>query len=172
MKKEHAFNIFLTGFMGTGKSTVGKVLAKKINWPFIDLDQVIEGIENRSIHEVFLTSGEEYFRKVESQVLKDLTTSQTIYATGGGMVLSKLNREVMRALGKIVYLKTSWPFLLKRLQFSNGRPLVNMKRNWQELELVWKNRQEYYNDADFIVVTDHLSPTQVAEQIVSLLDLE
>ena len=172
MNKEQALNIFLTGFMGSGKSTVGKILAKKINWPFVDLDQVIEDIEKRSIQEIFLTSGEEYFRKVESQVLKGLIASRTIYATGGGMVISELNRDVMRTQGKIVYLKTSWPSLLKRLHFSNERPLVNMKKNWQELQQVWTNRQEYYNDADLIVATDHLTPTQVAEKIVSLLDLE
>lgn len=172
MKNETQFNIFLTGFMGAGKSTVGKMLARQINWPFIDLDQVIEDIENRSIHEIFQRSGEEYFRKTESQVLKALVTTKTIYATGGGMVLSELNREVMRSLGKVVYLKTSWPFLQKRLQYSHDRPLVNMKKNWQELELVWKYRQKFYNDADLIVVTDHLTPSQVASKIASSLNLE
>lgn len=159
-------NIFLTGFMGAGKSTAGKSLAALLGSPFVDLDEQIVCYEKRSIADIFAAEGETYFRDCETKVLQDLCPqSVTIYATGGGIVVRDENRQVMKSKGRIIYLKTSWPTIKARLQQSVDRPLVDPAKGWDEVRNLWLKRQTYYEDADFVVDTDGLTPLQVAQKI-------
>ena len=159
-------NIFLTGFMGAGKSTVGSLLAGILDYTFIDLDEAIVESEQRSIAEIFATEGEHYFRNCETKLLKGLATdSARVYATGGGIVVREDNRREMRRLGLIVYLKTGWRTLEGRLQKSSGRPLVNTENDLTEVKNLWEKRQPFYTDADLTVATDELTPWQVAQKI-------
>jgi len=158
--------IFLTGFMGSGKSTVGKSLAGLLGYPFVDLDDLIVQREHRPIAEIFATDGEPYFRDCETSVLKELHHDQsTVLATGGGLIVREENRRQMARLGKVVYLKTSWPVLKQRLQQNAERPLVNSAKDWNNVKDLLSQRQKYYEQADLIVDTDGLTPLQIAQKI-------
>jgi len=163
--KQH---IFLTGFMGAGKSTVGKLLADLLQCAFIDLDEMIVQREGRSIAEIFSANGESYFRDCETAILMELNCQPTaVYATGGGLVVRDENRAQMQQLGRIVYLKAGWPTLKGRLQSSVDRPLVTPTRDWVRLKDLWISRQAFYEAADLVIDTDGLTPLQVAQKIVS-----
>lgn len=160
-------NIFLTGFMGSGKSTVGKLLSGLLGCPFVDLDEIIIQNEHRSIAEIFVADGEPYFRDCETAVLKELPQNQVrVYATGGGLVVRDENRQRMKMLGRVVYLQTSWPVLRQRLQQSVARPLINSAKDWDKVENLLSRRQACYESADIIIDTDGLTPLQVAKTIV------
>jgi shikimate kinase len=173
MKLTVSQNIFLTGFMGAGKTTSGHSLARLTGCPFHDLDSLIVDREKRSIANIFKTDGEEYFRNCETMVLSSLAeNTPAIYATGGGIVVREENRAMMRRKGRIVCLRASWETLRERLQDSVDRPLVVQAKSWYDLEQLWLSRMHHYDDADLIVDTDDLSPMQVARKIVSLLQSE
>ena len=109
-------NIYLTGFSGTGKSTVGNVLAIMTGKDFVDVDLVIEEIEGKSIRDIFALKGEEYFRSVETECLREVSTrSETIVSTGGGVPVSLQNIEIMEDSGAIVWLKATPETILTRL---------------------------------------------------------
>ena len=166
-------NIFLTGFMGAGKSTVGRLLAKLLNCSFVDLDAKIEEREHCSITDIFITHGEQYFRDCETAILKEISSLEnTVYATGGGIVLKEENRILMKTCGKIIFLKAEWDILEKRLQQSVDRPLVNQADTTRDLKMLWADRQHFYHDADFIVETKGLLPLQVAHEILSKINRE
>ena len=170
MNSGTSINIFLTGFMGTGKSTVGKLLADLLQCPFVDLDDIIVQRESHTITEIFAADGESYFRDCETEILKALRQQPcAVYATGGGIVERDENRHVMKNFGRIVYLKTCWPILKARLQQSVDRPLVDPAHGWDDVRELWIKRQSFYEDADFVVETDGLTPLAVAERIVSVL---
>ncbi len=116
MQSRCSENIFLTGFMGAGKSTVGRLLAELLQCRFIDLDEMIVAREQRSITAIFSVDGESYFRDIETAILQEIDVRQaTVYATGGGIILREENRRTMRLLGWTIYLQTSWSTIRKRL---------------------------------------------------------
>lgn len=168
MQPEITYNIFLTGFMGAGKSTVGKILADLLKYAYSDLDDMIVQCEKRTIAEIFAAEGEDYFRDCETAVLHALRSQPaTVYATGGGLVVRDENRRQMQRLGRVVYLKASWPILMNRLQQSTDRPLVSPEKDWYKLKQLWTKRQAFYEDADIVIDTDGLTPVQVAREIAS-----
>jgi shikimate kinase len=153
MPQQTAISIFLTGFMGAGKTTVGQLLADILKLPFVDLDA-------RIVH----------FRDCETALLEQLKEEPTaVYATGGGIVVREANRNAMMNMGCVVYLHTSWTTLQNRLQHSVGRPLVDHDKEWDELKSLWDKRQEFYSKADIIVQTDGLTPPEVARNIAGQL---
>lgn len=167
MTAEGLKTLFLTGFMGAGKSTVGRLLADLLGCPFIDLDGVIVARERRPIADIFATDGEPYFRTCETEALQRIDPQVTaVYATGGGIVTRTENRDLMRRCGKILYLDASWPTLKRRLEHSVDRPLISQGKDWAEIERLWRQRQPCYQDADMIIATDGLSPKQVAQTII------
>lgn len=162
--------IFLTGFMGAGKTTVARILADKLQWVYIDLDDVLVSNEQKSISDIFTENGEEYFRDCESSLLNSqMFERASVVATGGGIVARKINRDRMKALGKIVYLKTSWNELKSRLASSTDRPLVDQNNGWTSVEKLWAERQPYYEDCDIIVETDGLKPAEIVTSIMKQL---
>jgi len=170
MQSRFSENVFLTGFMGVGKTTVGRLLAELLSYPFVDLDEMIARREKRSIAAIFAESGERYFRDCETVLLHELVASPAkLYATGGGIVMRAENRLAMRNLGRIVYLNSSWPALQDRLQRSKGRPLVDPEQGWEGVRTLWVSRQPCYADADLVVATDGCSALQVAEKIAEKL---
>jgi shikimate kinase len=161
-----SYNILLTGFMGAGKSTVGKLLAGLLGCSFADLDELIAKCENRTIPDIFAADGENYFRDCETDILNKLPQQPVaVYATGGGLVMREENRRIMKKLGKVVYLKADWSTLEKRLQHGSGRPLVDSGRGWHEVKDLWDRRQPFYEEADLVLLTDELTPLQVAQKI-------
>ena len=159
-------NIYLIGMMGSGKSTVGKILAKKMAIPFIDLDHYIEVKNNKSITSIFKENGESHFRELESDALSQIEESTVLVACGGGIVQNKTNREKLLSTGKVVLLHTSIPEIAKRLKDSIDRPLLKEKERIQELTKIWNGRKDYYQETAHILVnTDRQSPNEISEDI-------
>ncbi len=155
--------------MGAGKTSVGRLLADMMELPFVDLDERIVEREKSSIAQIFESRGEGYFRDCESAVLNGLQhCSATVYATGGGIVIREDNRCKMKSLGKVIYLKSTWPTLKKRLQSSADRPLVNNEKNLDDLKDLLDSRRHLYEEADVQIDTDGLTPIEVAQRIVSV----
>ena len=163
---------YLIGMMGSGKSSVGKILANKLQFSIIDIDKEIEKDEKLSIKEIFEKKGENYFREIESKYLlkkKELT----VVSCGGGIILDKKNREFLKTSGYTIYLKSSIPTLEKRLLNKNSRPLLN-NENLKEtlINLYSKRKKLYISTADITIITDGRSVKEVCELIIEKLKIE
>ncbi len=164
-------NLFLTGFMGAGKTTVGKVLAEKLGWCFKDLDQVIEQRSRKTISEIFADQGESFFRDLESQALSEVSTgAHTVVATGGGVVGREKNRHLMRNAGIVIFLDLTWAQLLERIREGQGRPLAEGEDAVQRLACLYEQRLPLYRKADLVVDCSNQSPQDLAEGIISRLN--
>jgi shikimate kinase len=169
-------NIYLIGFMGSGKSTAGKRVASLLRWRFADIDQMVEQKEGMKVPEIFSARGEEYFRKAESAALTEVSgRTRTVVACGGGTPCSMENLQVMKSTGVTVYLKLPVENLVSRLsRCGNDRPLL---RNSDPGELTGRvssllgERSHWYEQADLIIdaaVTDEEGMTfLIAETIRS-----
>jgi len=157
--------IFLTCFMGSGKTTAGRRLAELLNHPFIDLDEYISTKLCSSINEIFACVGEAAFRNLEREALIEIAGKEkhTVVATGGGLPVNPANRAIMKACGHIIYLRASFESLATRVPEDSGRPLWNEKAH----SLLLK-RTPAYEDADFIIDTDDKAPQEVAQEIFDL----
>jgi shikimate kinase len=163
-------NIYLVGFMGTGKTSVGRQLAKEKGWNFVDLDELIELKEQRKIVDIFANSGEPYFRKVEKNILKQVATqNKFVVACGGGIVLDKDNIKLMKKNGTVICLCATCAEILKRTSGSTHRPILNVKKPKERIELLLKMRAPYYMQADKIIDTSGLSVKQVVGKISKIL---
>jgi shikimate kinase len=164
------FTIFLTGFMGSGKSTVGRRLAQRLGFSFVDLDQLLVEREGRSIPEIFAAHGEAYFRDCESALLAEQAGSaKTVYATGGGIVGRQENLALMKRAGTVIYLRLAWPTLERRLSRASGRPLADPKRGVAAIRQLWQSRLPWYEEADLVIDADRLNVNGVVDAIVKKL---
>jgi len=167
--------IILLGYMASGKSTIGKDLAGKINYKFIDLDKYIEDQEKQSISDLFETKGEIYFRKRETIILNEIinTNEKLVLSLGGGTPCYSDNMSKITNVGGVIsiYLKTAIPTLAKRLEDeTNKRPLIAHLEDKEALiEFIGKHlfeRVQYYNLSDLIVNTDHKTTTDIVSDIL------
>ncbi|TYB33425.1 shikimate kinase [Flexistipes sinusarabici] len=164
-------NIYLLGFMGSGKTSVGKRLAEKKNMMFIDLDEKIEESEGMSIAEIFAEKGEEYFRDVEKKVLKELSAMDfCIVATGGGAVVDPENLQTMKDSGVTVSLLASPEIVYERVKNSNLRPLLNVENPIDEIKKLMFERAGFYIKSDIVVDTSDLSVDEAADEIIGELN--
>lgn len=164
-------NYYLIGMMGSGKSTVGKLLAKKLETPFLDLDHYIEVKNNKSINDIFKEKGENYFRQLETNALSEIKGSEIVVACGGGIILNHENRKKISSNGKVVFLKASISSLIKRLLSNKDRPLLNDKNIENELIKIWNERKNYYNEtAEIIINTDGYTPESISSLIIENLN--
>jgi shikimate kinase len=167
-------NIYLIGPMGTGKTAVGKYLARVLSMPFVDSDAEIERVAGVDIPYIFDQEGEEGFRRREREAVAELCAREPlILATGGGAVLSEENRRQLQANGVVVFLQTSIAQQLQRVGSGRGRPLLqggsDMMRKLEELRAL---REPLYREiADLVLVTDNKRVAKVAELIVQELGL-
>jgi shikimate kinase len=139
----HERPVILTGFMGSGKSTVGRVLADKLACPLVDLDNVIVTTSGRSINDIFSQAGEQLFRTLESDcLLQALQGGVSVIATGGGVILSADNRKLMRSKGIVVNLLVSLPQVLKRLKGCTNRPLFDADDSEKRAESLMEERKQ------------------------------
>jgi shikimate kinase len=159
--------IILVGFMGSGKSTVGRELADQLRWDFVDIDKIIEDREGMSIKDIFKTKGEQYFRRLEAKVLREFLSRRAIViATGGGAFAQKGNHQLMLRSGLVV-----WPFvplriIKKRLssrEERRNRPLL--KRPPKEIRELFDDRRLAYRDAH-LIVNGVGTPKEIAEDII------
>ena len=159
--------------MGTGKTSVGRLLAKQTGWNFVDLDELIELKEQRRIVDIFAKEGEPYFRKIEKKILKEVSTQKKfVVACGGGVVLDKDNIKLMKKTGILVTLSATSQVILKRVSASLRRPLLNVKDQRKRIELLLKMRQPYYMQANKVIDTSSLTIKQVAVKIYKILKIE
>jgi len=163
-------NIYLVGFMATGKSIVGKELAGKLKRQFADLDDLIELKEKRLIAEIFAKNGEPHFRRLEKEALNQASREDKfIYACGGGIVIDKENIRIMRETGIIICLTAKPEVILKRLGSTSHRPLLNVPNPKKQIELLLKLRAPFYCQADKIIDTSRLSVAQVVGRILKIV---
>ncbi len=159
--------IFLVGFMGCGKSAVGKVLAGKLGYAYYDTDEMVEKKEGSSIEEIFKDSGEGYFREKEWEALNSLNgIRDAVVSTGGGLFLGSNHRQFIKELGISVWLDSPFEDILKRLTSGPVRPLF---RNEAELRQMLENRKGRYALADYHIATRGLTIEEIIERVIRLL---
>jgi len=164
-------NIYLVGFMGTGKSAVAKKLAAKLKAGFLDLDSIIEEKEKRKIADIFAEDGEAYFRKLEKDNLKEISPkSGLVVACGGGIVLDRDNIELMKSTGKMICLSARPEIILKRVKNQKHRPLLNVENQEKKIIEILKARQPLYDLAHIVIDTSDLSPEDVLTRILDYLN--
>ncbi|WP_303722651.1 shikimate kinase [Malonomonas rubra] len=164
-------HIFLIGFMGAGKTTVGKLLSERLNMQYLDTDTIVESKSGLSIERIFSLNGEEYFRELESTTLSDLLHQHpSVVSTGGGIVGRDKNWAMMHETGLIVYLRATWPILQSRLGSGKGRPLASQEEGWERTKKLLDSRILLYEQADIIVDTDCLTADEVVNEILIKVD--
>ncbi len=162
-------NIVLIGFMGSGKSSVGKKLAEQTHRTYIDLDQKIEEDTGDIIPNIFKNEGEEGFRKRETEVLRALSSrDDTVISTGGGIVERAENHDVLKAHGPVIYLHASFEEISARLEDDESRPLWS-KPEAERKNLLEKRLPIYKGWANYLVQTDQKSIIDVVNEIESLI---
>jgi shikimate kinase len=171
--------IFLTGYMGSGKSLISQHLSEKLQIPLVDFDDQISLIERQSISEIFDIKGELHFRKLESRILEDVLNepASLIVSLGGGTPCYGINMELIKSFpdAKMVYLKASVGFLTKRLFLEKDtRPLINHLKSEDDLEdFIRKHlfeRGYYYNQSDIVVDVEDKDPAVIASEILKKLE--
>jgi shikimate kinase len=160
-------NIILTGFMGTGKSSVGKVLAKLLMRRFVDLDELIEAEAGMAIKEIFACHGEPHFRALEAEMIKRLEVEEDlVLSTGGGAVISPENRRRMRRAGRVVNLTASVAAIQKRLMGDGERPLLKDDKSSEKIAAMLTEREPFYADADIRIDTTDKKLEDVLSEIL------
>ncbi len=169
--------VYLTGFMGAGKSTVGPILANTLGWDYFDLDKVIEERLGKKIKQIFEDSGEPFFRQVESEVLKELSKNKNIIISlGGGTIVNNNNLKIIRDTGKIIYLKASVDSIYKRLAFKRDRPNLiiegeefSKEKLIQKINNLFLTREKFYNQADITINTDNVTIGVTVDKISKII---
>ncbi|RAK22367.1 shikimate kinase [Anoxybacillus vitaminiphilus] len=161
--------IFLTGFMGAGKTSVGRQLAERLGVSVVDTDEMIEQKVGKSISEIFASEGESAFRKYERELLKTLPLQNIVVTTGGGMVIQKENRDWMKKHGIVIYLHCEPEEILRRLAGDETRPLLKQHNKQELIKRLLTERMPYYQEAHFIVNTTHRTMAEVVDDIVAAL---
>lgn len=163
-------NIVLVGFMGTGKTSVGKALAKKLGRPVIDIDRVIEEKEKRKISDIFEKEGEPRFREIEKETIRAQAAREgAVITTGGGAVLDPQNVEALRKNGTLVALLASPETIFERVSNAKHRPLLIGKDMLAEIKRLLAVREPYYRQSDHQFQTDGRTAGQVADMILNAL---
>lgn len=166
--------IFLLGYMGSGKSTLGKKLANKLSIPFVDLDAYIEKVQNKSISRIFAEDGEEYFRNSETEALKTLTQlyKSAVVSLGGGAPCFNNNMEFVNQHGVSIYLKVENKILYGRLKKGkNKRPLIANLKGKELLQFIIKalhEREPYYSQATITIEDNNANADVLLEAINEL----
>ena len=160
-------NIILTGFMGTGKTAVGRELARLLNMHLIDVDTDIEKSEKMTINEIFEQFGEPRFRELETEMIKKLSERNNIViSTGGGAVVRQENVDVLKKNGVIVCLTAKPETIVRRTGNSNDRPLLQVEDPLEKIKELLNFRKPFYEKADIMIDTEGKTPLHIAEEII------
>lgn len=167
MERQPCNKLVLIGFMGTGKSTVSRLLAEELGWKRVDGDEEIERLENKLISNIFATEGEASFREIETKVLDMILASEDscVVATGGGAVLSSTNRELMLSKGYVVALKASPEQIMARVKTDNARPLLQGDAE-ERVNMLLEQRKHAYDFAHLTIDTTSMSAEEVVATIL------
>jgi shikimate kinase len=163
-------NIYLVGFMGTGKTAVGRSLARRLGLDFVDLDSKIEQEQGKKIKDIFAKQGEAYFRNLEKAAVREVSAKEgLIVACGGGVVLDKENLEILKNTGSVICLTSRPEIILSRCKNNVERPLLNVKDPKKQIESLLEFRRPYYAKAQFSLDTSDLTIEQAADEIIKQL---
>jgi shikimate kinase len=166
MRELLIMNIVLIGFMGTGKTTVGKLLATELDFQFVDADALIESKAGKSITQIFQSEGEGYFRKLEASLAEELAAGDhQVIATGGGFVLNSKNILVFKPQGLIIALKASTQSIYERIRAEKHRPLLAVSDPLTRIRQLLLEREPYYQKADWTIDTDGKIPADLVREI-------
>ena len=165
-------NIYLIGLMGSGKTTLGKILSKKLDKNFYDSDHVIEEKLGVDVPMIFEYEGEAGFREREKDSLKELVSKKNIVlATGGGIILSKSNRDLLSENGIVIYLKSNQKDLIKRMKNDKTRPLLKEGNIEEIIKKLCKEREPLYEEiADFEIMTKNKRIHEVVNEIITIIN--
>ena len=164
-------NLVLTGMMGVGKSTIGKNLAKRLSYNFVDIDKLIEDREGCSINVIFKNKSESYFRKIETSLsLQELKKNNTIISLGGGAFLNNSIRRAVKDSSVSFWLDVNINELIKRLGKTKKRPLLFKKNIKDTVSKIYLERKRTYSEADFRIKCNFLNPEAVVDKIIKLYE--
>lgn len=160
-------NIYLVGFMGSGKTTIGKVLSRSSGKKFVDLDFEIASVCKSTITDIFKEKGEKFFRDTETKILKAVSSDKNncVVSTGGGVVLKDINWELMNSSGIVVYLEADFDNIWDRIKYDSTRPLLNVDNAFGRTAELFNSRKKLYEKADVIIKTDGLTVDQTIHKI-------
>lgn len=163
-------NIYLIGFMGTGKSAIGRQLAQELDAPFMDSDHVIEASEKRAIKDIFATDGEAHFRQLEKNFVEEGHPQEgCVISCGGGLPIQPGMLELLKERGLVVSLFASVDTILQRTSSNEERPLLNVKNPRKRIEAMLAEREPVYLKADCWITTDKRSIAEIVEHIQRFL---
>ncbi len=166
-----AKNIVIFGFMGTGKSNVGRILSEKFGMEFLEMDDEIERREGSSISDIFEKKGEAYFRRCERRLVKELSEKENlVISTGGGVVLDERNISDLGRNGILICLDASPKSILMRTKSENHRPLLLTNDPLKKIEELLAYRRPFYDLIPNHVRTDGLSTEEVSEKVLGILE--
>lgn len=161
-------NLFLIGYMGTGKSTVASYLAKQYGLGIVEMDQVIVEREGTSIADIFETRGEGYFRDIESKLIEEIQSEKNkVVSCGGGVVLRKQNVDMMKKSGHIILLTATPQTILERVKDDDARPLLQGNKTVDFIQSMMDKRRPYYESAaDVVITTDDKIVAHICDEII------
>lgn len=166
-------NIVLTGFMGTGKTAVGKKLSRFLNMELVDVDTEIEKSKGMSINDIFKKFGEPRFREIETEMIKKLSGKENIIiSTGGGAVLKQENMDILREKGITVCLMAKPETILMRTSHNSNRPLLQVEDPLGKIKELLNFRKPFYEKADIMIDTEEKTPIQIAEEIIEEIRIQ
>jgi shikimate kinase len=164
-------NIVLAGFMGVGKTTIGLLLAKRMKRKFVDVDSLIEEKMQMKISKIFEEKGEGFFRKIESEIISELSEKEgVVIAIGGGAVLKKANISNLMKNGIVICLNASVEEISRRIGDKKDRPLIETQDKLQTLREIFSQRKALYEELPVKIETDGKSPEDVIEEILKAFD--
>ena len=165
-------NIYLVGFMATGKTEVAKLLARRLKRQYLDMDEVIEGRQKLSIPEIFKSKGEPYFRSLEKEVIVELSgKDQLVVACGGGVFADLDNIQRLKNSGTVICLTSTPETILKRASRFKNRPLLNVGDPLSRIKELLGKRLPFYAQAHYTIDADQLTVEETAEEILKLLKI-
>ena len=163
-------NLVLTGMMGVGKSTVGKNLAQKLSYNFVDIDRTIESREGSTINLIFKNKSESYFRKLENEISLEKKKKNTVISLGGGAFLNKSIRREIKNTSVSFWLDVDVSELIKRLKKTKKRPLLYNKNLNVTVNKIYLERKKTYSEADFRIKCNFLGPDKIVDKILKLYE--
>jgi shikimate kinase len=162
-------NLILVGFMGTGKTTVGKIVASRLNMEFVDMDDVIEQRRGETIPQIFERYGEKFFRQLEHELVIELARRQgLVISTGGGIVLNQANIQIFSQTGVVICLQASPETVLQRVGNDPHRPLLAGSDRMSRIRELLERRRPYYNAIPYQVDTNELTIDEVVEKVINI----
>ena len=164
--------IILTGMMGAGKTTIAHILGEKLNIKSIDIDTLIEQNEGEKISKIFSNKGEEYFRKIEKETIRNIFTpdpENLVISLGGGALENPETREFLLNNSTVIYLKTSPKIIYERIKNNTSRPLLCDNMSVEKITEILEKREANYQSATITITTDNKTPNQIAEEIIGVL---